>query len=111
MDYHQNVSEDEKLFAMLIYVSSFFTTIVGPLIIWLLKKDSAFVDFHGKAYFNFIISYFIYSLICILFTIVFIGFIGLVIFGIMAFIFTIIAAIKSFEGNDYRIPLSIRFIK
>ncbi|UTI41410.1 DUF4870 domain-containing protein [Niallia sp. RD1] len=29
----------------------------------------------------------------------------------MAFVFTIIAAVKSYEGQDYHIPLTIRFIK
>lgn len=31
-------SNDENIMAMLIYLLSLFTTIIGPLIIWLLKK-------------------------------------------------------------------------
>lgn len=54
MDFNKDrSSNDDRIFAMLIYVSSFFTTFIGPLIIWLVKKDSPFVDYHGKAYFNF----------------------------------------------------------
>ncbi|CAM5598746.1 hypothetical protein SAFG77S_09447 [Streptomyces afghaniensis] len=104
-------SNDDRVFAMLIYVSSFFTTFIGPLVIWLVKKDSPFVDYHGKEYFNFLISYAIYSFIAWILVFLLIGFIILPVIGIMAFVFIIIAAIKAYEGQDYHIPLTIRFIK
>lgn len=104
-------SNDERLFAALIYVTSIFTTILGPLIIWLIKKDqSPFVDFHGREYFNFIISYAIYGLVASVLTFVLIGFVLLPIIGIAAFVFTIVAAIKAYEGSEYRIPLIIRIL-
>jgi len=112
MDFKKDVSSsDERIFAMLIYVSSFFTTFIGPLVIWLVKKDSPFVNYHGKEYFNFLISYAIYSFIAWILIFIIIGVIILPIIGIMAFVFTIIAAIKSYEGQAYHIPLTIRFIK
>lgn len=47
-------TKDERVFAALIYVISFFTAFIGPLVIWLLKKDSSqFVDYHGREYLNF----------------------------------------------------------
>ncbi|MBD3109803.1 DUF4870 domain-containing protein [Bacillus sp. AGMB 02131] len=104
-------SNDERLFAALIYVTSLFTTIIGPLIIWIIKKDqSSFVDYHGRQYFNFIISYFIYSVIAGILTLVFIGMIILPILGIAAFVFTIIAAVKAYEGSEYRIPFIFRIL-
>lgn len=111
MELSKNVSNDEKLFAMLIYVSSFFTVFIGPLIIWLIKSDSEFVKYHGKEYFNFLISYTIYGIVSSLLMFIIIGFITTPILGIMGFIFTIMAAIKSYDGQEYRIPLVIRFIK
>lgn len=111
MDFHKTVNNDDKLFAMLIYVSSFFTNFIGPLLIWLIKKDSYFVDYHGKEYFNFLISYAIYTFISWILSFILIGIIPLVIFGVMAFVFTIVAAVKSYEGIEYHIPLTIRFIK
>lgn len=105
-------SKDERLLATLIYVSSFFTVFIGPLIIWLLKKDeSSFVDYHGKEYFNFLISYFIYSVIGWILLIILIGGILLGIIGILVFIFTILAAVKAYEGERYQIPLVIRFLR
>jgi len=105
-------SQDERLFAMLIYVSSFFTTFIGPLIIWLLKRDeSPFIDFHGKEYFNFVISYGIYTIASSILMIVLIGFITIWIVGLLAFIFTIIAAVKAYNGEVYQVPLVFRLIR
>lgn len=103
---------EEKLLAAAIYVISFFAPIVGPLVIWLVKRnESSFIDYHGKEYFNFMISYFIYTVASGVLTIILIGFIGLWLLGILAVVFTIIAAIKAYEGDTYRIPWIIRFIK
>ncbi|WP_428908393.1 DUF4870 domain-containing protein [Niallia sp. Krafla_26] len=105
-------SKDERLLAMLIYVSSFFTVFIGPLIIWLIKReDSLFVDYHGKEYFNFLISYSVYSIASTILMILLIGFLTIWIVGILAFIFTIVAAIKSYNGEMYRIPLVFRLIR
>ena len=104
---HQN----DRIFAAGIYISSFFFPLLGPLIIWLIKKDdSSFVDFHGREYFNFFISYTIYLIISGILIIVLIGFILLPIVGLFATIFTIIGAIKAFDGQIYRIPFVIRFL-
>lgn len=105
-------SNDEKLMAMLIYLTSFFTAIIGPLIIWLLKKDeSEFIDYHGKEYLNFAISYAIYMFVASVLMVILIGFLLAGILGIMYFVFTVIAAIKAYSGERYQIPLILRFIK
>lgn len=106
------VKNEEKLLAAAIYVLSLFAPVLGPLVIWLIKKDeSSFIDYHGKEYFNFLISYFVYFLISGILTIIIIGIIGLWVLGIMAFVFTIVAAIKAYEGQEYRIPWIFRLIK
>lgn len=106
------LKDDEKLMSMLIYLSSFVTAFVGPLIIWLLKKDeSDFVDYHGREYFNFLISYAIYSLVASISIVLLIGIILLPVVGIAYFIFTILACVKAYGGERYRIPLIFRFIK
>ena len=70
------VSNDDRLFAALIYVISFFTAFIGPLIIWLIKKDSSeFVDYHGRQYLNFLISYAIYSIVASVAIVILIGFV------------------------------------
>src|SRR5699024_12783108 len=57
-------TKDEKILATLIYVTSFFTTVIAPIIIWLLKwEESTFIDHHGKEHLNFAISYFVYGIV------------------------------------------------
>lgn len=110
---HINVpTDDERLMAVLIYVTSFFTSIIGPLLKWLIKRDtSRFVDISGKNYFNFIISYSIWSIAASLLMFVLIGFVILPIVLLLSFIFHIVAIIKAYNGEDYLPPLSIRFFK
>lgn len=105
-------SDDEKLMAMLIYVTSLFTTIIGPIIIWLLKREeSAFIDYHGKEYLNFVISYFVYGIVAAISMVILIGFVLAPIVGIAALVFTILAAVKAYGGEEYRIPFIFRIIK
>jgi uncharacterized protein len=104
-------NKDERLMAALIYIASFFTAFIGPLIIWLIKKEeSSFVDYHGREYLNFLISYTIYGIVATVLTIVLIGMIILPILGIAGFIFTIIGAVKAYDGEEYRIPLIFRIL-
>ncbi|WP_066256707.1 DUF4870 domain-containing protein [Neobacillus drentensis] len=106
------VNNDERLMAAGIYVLSIFFPVIAPLVIWLIKKDeSSFIDYHGREYFNFLISYTVYFFVSGILTIVLIGFVALAVLGVMLFVFTIIAAIKAYEGNEYRFPLIFRLIK
>lgn len=105
-------TKDDRLLAMLLYLSSFVTTIVGPLIIWLLKREeSPFIDHHGKEYLNFLISYVIYSFIAGILVIILIGALILFVIGIAAVVVIILAGIKAYQGEYYRIPFIIRIIK
>ena len=104
-------TSDERLLGMLIYATSFFTTIIGPIIIWLIKREeSSFIDYHGKQYFNFVISYFIYSIIAGISIIILVGMILVPVVAVSAFVFTIIAAIKAYNGETYQIPFIIKFL-
>ncbi|WP_160721115.1 DUF4870 domain-containing protein [Bacillus sp. USDA818B3_A] len=106
------VKSEEKLLAAGLYVLSLPFPILAPLIIWLLKKEeSPFIDVHGKEYFNFLISYTIYFIVSGILTIVIIGIFLMWIVGIAALIFTIIAAVKAYEGKEYQFPWIFRLIK
>lgn len=105
-------TQDDRIIAALIYGTSLFFPLLGPVLLWLWKKDgSSFVDYHGKEYFNFLISYTIYGVAASLSMFILIGFILAPIVGIMAFVFTIIAIVKAYQGEEYRFPLIIHFIK
>ncbi|MDF2790016.1 hypothetical protein F4694_001379 [Bacillus niacini] len=106
------IKSEERMLAAILYVVSLFFPIIGPLVIWLLKKDeSSFINYHGREYFNFFISYTVYSVISGILIFLIVGIFLLWILGIMALVFTIIAAVKAYEGNEYRFPLIFRVIK
>ena len=109
---------DERMWAMLTHLSSLtglFTVIgslVGPLIVWQIQKDkSAFVDYHGKEAVNFNITMAIAAGVSFLLFILLVGLVLIWIVGAVWLIFTIIAAIKANNGEYYRYPITIRFIK
>ena len=86
--------------------------LLGPLILWLIKRDDApELDAHGKEALNFQISMLIYSAIAAVFCLVLIGFVFLAILWILNAIFVIIAAIQASDGKFYRYPMTIRFIQ
>ena len=86
-----------------------FGNIIAPLIIWLLKKDeSALVDNQGKEAVNFQISVTIYAVVCIATIIASPLFLAVIVFDV---VMIIIATITASEGQEYRYPLCIRFIK
>lgn len=109
---NQEPSSDDRLMGTLIYVLRFFTSLIAPLIIWLIKReDSPFIDKTGKNYFNFLLSYMIWLIVASIAMFIIIGFILFPIIAILNFIFTIVAAVKAYNGEDYLPPLSIRFFK
>ncbi|MGZ0654023.1 DUF4870 domain-containing protein [Coraliomargarita sp. W4R53] len=89
-----------------------FGNILGPLIVWITKKDQdAFVDATGKEVLNFQISVTIYAIVCGLLIFAVIGMFLLPILIIVTVVYTIIGALKANEGVLYRYPFTIRFLK
>jgi uncharacterized Tic20 family protein len=106
------VSKDEKNMAMLCHLLAIFTGFLGPLIIWLIKKeDSKFVDDQGKEALNFQLSVLIAIIISSVLTVICIGAIMLMAVWIVDIVFCIMAAVKTSKGEAYRYPVNIRFIK
>lgn len=104
-------SNEERLLAAAIYAISFFTVFIGPLVIWLVKKnESSYIDYHGREYLNFLISYAVYGIISGILMIVLIGFILAPVVGVLGVVFTIVGGIKAYEGQEYRIPFIFRIL-
>jgi uncharacterized protein len=116
----QAVSRDERTWAMLAHLSGLlgysvlpaFGHILGPLIIWLVKKDQSwFIEDQAKEALNFQISMSIYAIISGVLVVVLIGFLLLGILYVLGIILIIIASLKANNGVQYRYPFTIRFIK
>ena len=95
------------------YIGIPFGWVLGPLILWLIKKDEiAEVNEHGKEALNFQISVLIYSIVALpLICLGGLGAVILVALGIFDIVCIIIAAVKAADGQLFQYPLSIKFIK
>src|SRR6516165_8586351 len=86
--------------------------LLGPLIVWLAKRDdSPEIDAHGKESLNFQISMLIYNVIAAIFCLVLIGFAFLAVLWVLNAVLVIVASIQASDGKFYRYPMTIRFIE
>jgi len=100
------------LSALLGLVLISFGHILGPLVVWLLKKnDDSFIDEQGKESLNFQISMTIYVVIAAILCVILVGFVLLGVLVIANVILVVVASIKASNGESYRYPFTIRLIK
>ena len=89
-----------------------FGNILGPLIIWQIKKaEMPFVDDQGKEALNFNITAALAFLVSFILSFVLIGLLLMPLVGLAWLVFAIIAAIKANEGQYYRYPFTLRLVK
>jgi len=109
---------EERSWGLLAHISGLIASwlggmaFLGPLIVWILKKDqSPFVADQAKEALNFQIAVTIALWVSIALIWVFcIGLIPLAIVGIGSIVFSIIAAIEANKGVYYRYPYTLRLI-
>ena len=115
----KEVNKDARMWAMICHLAALaglvvpvVGCIIGPLIVWQIKKEEfPFVDEQGKEAVNFQISMLIYGVVAALLIFACIGTVLLPAVAIFDLIFLLIAAVKANNGEHYRYPLTIRFIK
>ena len=122
---NEELGKDTRMWAMFCHLAGLagfvipvvISGIIAPLIVWQVKKDEhPFIDEHGKEAVNFQISISLYMVIgivaCLVTCIgaVLIPFLAVAL-GIFDLVFLLIAALKANNGEHYRYPICIRFIK
>lgn len=94
---------------------------VGPLVVWLVKRnESPFVADQAREALNFNLSLYLYltvgTVLLVIVGVLTLGF-GFVLFallpigGLVWLILTIVAAVRANNGERYRYPLTIRFVR
>ena len=107
------------LSALSVFIGIPFGNIIGPLIIWQIKKNEfPSVDVHGKAALNFQITVtiaavvsgaaaFVLSFFCVGYLLIPI----VLLIGLAGLVFAIIAGIKANNGEEFKYPFSLELIK
>jgi uncharacterized protein len=86
--------------------------LIVPILIWQLKKaEFQEIDAHGKVVVNWIISVIIYGCVCWVLTLILIGKLLLFILFALCVVFPIIGGIKANNGENWKYPMSIEFVK
>ena len=112
------LDQSTRQWAFLLHISvlaGFALPVAGlivPIVIWQLKKPTLpGIDEHGKNVVNWIISLIIYMIASVLLSVVLIGIPLLIALGVVSIVFPIVAAIKANNGEVWKYPLSIPFLK
>lgn len=88
-----------------------FGTIIGPLIIYLIKKDEfEFVNNQGKEVLNFQITWTLIFIVSGILVLVGIGLLMLIGFGIAWLVLVIVGSVAANNGEYYRYPFTIKFL-
>lgn len=123
---HQ-VSGDQQTWRVLAHASAFIQfigvpSVVGPLIVWLLRREDPVVEPHARAALNFQLSLLIYFVIgSVLAFLALVTIIGIplaaliVIFLLLLFflelLFALLATLAASKGQLYSYPLSMDLVK
>jgi len=108
---------NERQWGMLAHLSALgtfvipFGHIVGPLIVYLVKKDEyEFVNDQGKEVLNFQITWSLIFIVSAILILVGIGILLLIGFGIAWLVLVIVGTVAANNGQYYRYPFTIKFL-
>jgi uncharacterized protein len=108
-DITMETSQDSRNMAVLMYILSIFFWIIPSLIMFLVKKDDAFVYKSSVEVLNFgitlTLAYFVLMFIPI------IGWVLIPILALAALVLFIIGTLKVQKGEFYNFPVALRLIK
>lgn len=103
---------DERLWATLIHLGGLFVSFLVPLVGYFVLRDRGpFIRAHTATALNFHLTLVIVLFVGTILVFAIIGIFVLIAAGILALVFSIIAAIKANQGEWYTYPLAIPFVK
>lgn len=123
----QSATSDQQTWRVLAHASAFIQllgipSVVGPLIVWLIRRDDPVVEPHAREALNFQLSLLIYfiagvvvafiaalTIVGLILTVLIV--IALVVLFLLELIFALLATLAASRGEMYRYPLNLDLIK
>ena len=105
------VAQDSRNTAVLIWIGTIFLGFIPGLIVYLVKKDDAYVVEQAKEALNWSITALIGYILGVLLTFVLIGAVVMLAVGICHLVFCVMGAIAASKGESFRVPFALRLIK
>jgi uncharacterized protein len=109
--------DQERLWGMLAHLLSFVAAYIAlgflaPLIVLLVfGQRSAYVRAQAVESLNFNLSWLLYAVVAVILLIIGIGLLILIALGIAYVVLVIIASVRANNGEFFRYPLTIRFVR
>jgi uncharacterized protein len=120
-------TSDQQTWRVIAHASAFvqlvgIPSVVGPLVVWLIRRDDPVVEPHARAALNFQISLLIYFMVGVAVAFVaaltIVGLVitvlilvGLLILVVLEMVFALLATVEASKGQLYHYPLSLNLIK
>jgi hypothetical protein len=122
----QPVTSDQQTWRVLAHASAFIQligapSVVGPLVVWLIKRDDPVVEPHARAALNFQLTLLIYfvagfalaflaaiTVVGLVLTVLILVFLGILV--LLELIFALMATIAASRGELYAYPMSLELI-
>lgn len=107
----QEVTQDSKNTALLLWIGTFFFGFIPGLILFLVKKDDAYVYDQSKEALNWSITAAIGYVAGAILSMIFIGIFVVAAVGICHLVFCIMGAVATSKGQQFRTPFALRLVK
>ncbi len=105
------VTQESKNMALLLWIGTIFLGFIPGLVLFLVKKDDAYVSAQSKEALNWSITEILGYVVATVLTFVVIGAFLFPVIGICHVVFCILGAIKTSKGEQFQVPFAIRLIK
>ncbi|RCG32857.1 DUF4870 domain-containing protein [Sphaerisporangium album] len=97
--------------AMLAHLLGLLTSFIGPLVLYMVKKDEApYVRDQAAEALNFQLTLIIAYFVCLVLALAMIGFVLIPLLWVGSLIMTIMGAVAANQGANFRYALNIRFV-
>jgi uncharacterized protein len=108
----QTLTNDQRNMGLLIWIGSIFFGFLPGLILFLVKKDDAYIQEQSKEALNWAITSIFASIICLILTFIVIGAFLFPVLMIVNLVFCIMGAVAASKGDaGFRVPFAVRLIK
>lgn len=111
MQLENTPSKESTNFAVLLWVGTIFLGFIPSLIVYLTKKDDAYITDQATEALNWSITASIIYFAGVVLTFVLIGFLVFAAMGICHLVFCIMGAVAASSGQQFRVPFALRLLK